>query len=43
MILGTTVLLTRTGPKSILIGIEHCPTYQRRRKLSEMMGREGVY
>jgi len=40
---GTTVLLTGTGPKSILLGIEHCPTYQDRRKLIETMGREGVY
>ena len=41
--LGTTVLLTGTGPKSILLGIEHCPTYQGRRKPIEKMDREGVY
>lgn len=40
---GTTVLLTRTGPEFILLGIGHCPTYQGRRKLIETMGREGVY
>jgi hypothetical protein len=26
--LSTTVLLTRTGPNLILLGIEHCPTHQ---------------
>jgi hypothetical protein len=26
--LSTTVLLTRTGLNPILLGIEHCPTYQ---------------
>ena len=40
---STTVPLTRKVPKSTLIGIEHCPTYQGRRKLIETMGREGVY
>jgi hypothetical protein len=40
---STTVPLTPKVPKSTLIGIEHCPTYQGRRKLIETMGREGVY
>src|SRR4029077_14797992 len=31
--LSTTVLLTRTGPNPTLHTLEHCPTYQGRRKL----------
>ena len=41
--LSTTVLLTRTGPNPTLHTLEHCPTYQGRRKLIETMGRVGVY
>ena len=32
---GTTVPLTRTGPTPILLGIEHCPTYQVGESLSK--------
>jgi hypothetical protein len=40
---STTVPLTCTGPKPTLYTLEHCPTYQGRRKLIETMGRVGVY
>ena len=41
--LSTTVLLTRTGPNPILLGIGHCPTHQGRRKLIELMVGGSVY
>ena len=43
IMLSTWVLLTRTVVRPILQGFGHCPTYQRRRKLIETMGRESVY